>query len=518
MSPNRAEDAPARPDEARRRASGLQTCLALAAVCAALFWVARATRDALEPANYLVRMLRNGDAEQRVEAAKGLGEDEAGPAFRPKAAEALIAALADPNVEVVAGAALSLAALIQAEPDADLARSWSDALAAGLRDPRAEVRCATAAAFIFRASPQSGRRSRVASDALAALVDDPIEDVRLVAIAALGASGTGEAGVRALTKVLESGASTADRSAAARALGGYPDHGDEATLALLRGLKSGRDEVGGDCSGALESLRRWGDRPGRSAALVPDLIAASADPDRAVRAHAATILGEIGPEAVAAVPALVAMLGEADDGPGKLVPGPILAPPAALAAEALGRIAPGTSKEGEAAEALAAVFREPRRSAARDVAAALALARFPGASVDVVVPRLVSILEAGIAASRPAGTPRTSLDLDDVHARMRHAAGAAEAAGLLAPGTPRAPEVVAALARVLDSDAIQLHATAAEALGRFGLLAKPALPRLREMVKLEDPWRRRIAKEAVGRIETPSPEAPTPGRGRPPGA
>ncbi|OJW09066.1 MAG: hypothetical protein BGO49_07835 [Planctomycetales bacterium 71-10] len=515
MSRHRAEDVPTSPAEARRL-PGLQTILTLAAACAALFWVARATRDALEPANYLVRMLRNGDAEQKIEAAKGLGEDEAGPAFRPKAAEALAAALADPDEEVAAGAAHSLAALIQAEADGDLARSWADALAAGLRDPRPEVRGATAAAFTFRVPPQAGRRSRIASDALAALVDDPIEDVRLVAIVALAASGTGEAGVRALVKVLESGASTADRSAAARALGGYPDHGDEATLALLRGLKSGRDEVVGACGSALATLRFRADGPRRSAALVPDLIAASADPDRAVRAHAATILGEIGPEAVAAVPALVAMLGEADDGPGKLVPGPILAPPAALAAEALGRVAPGTPKEGEAAEALAAVFLEPRRSAERDVGAALALARFPGASGAAAVPRLLAILEGGIATAHAAGSPTTSFDIDDVHARRRVASRAAEALALLAPGTPRAPEVVAALVRALDSDAITLHAATAEALGRFGPLASPALPRLREMVKLEDPGRRRAAREAVRRIETPSTDAPTPGRERPP--
>lgn len=504
MSGEAASSSP--PPEGRRpRAFNLQTLAAAVAIGVALFWVARATRDGLEPANYWVRRLSDGDAEQRIDAAKGLGTDDAGPAFRPKAAEALAAALADPNVEVVAEAAQSLATLIQAEHDADLARSWSDALAAGLRDPRAEVRGLTAAAFTSTIRPPATRRSAAASDALADLVEDPDADVRLVATAALAACGTGEAAVRALVKVLESDAPAANLSAAARALASYPDRQDEVTLALLGGLKSPREEVRGECSGALESRRHMTYQPRRTAALVPALIAAAADPDRATRAHAAIILGEIGPEAADAVPALIAMLGADDDEPVRPAQGPVLMPPAALAAEALGRIALGTPKQGEAVEALTEMFHNPRRSEAVALAATLALARFPAADATPAVPRLVAILEAGVRENDDSKTFRTVEEADAYQERDLHASRAAEALGLIAPGSPREAEAAAALIRVLDSPAISLHARAAEALGRFGPLAKPALPRLREMMKLQDPWRRRIAGEAARRIEGAAP-------------
>lgn len=518
MSRDRAEDVPTSPAEVRRRVPGLQTMLTLAAACAALFWVARTTRDALEPANYLVRMLRNGDAEQRIEAAKGLGEDEAGPTFRPKAAEALIAALADPNVDVAADAARSLASLIHAEADADLARSWADSLAIGLRDPRAEVRKWTAASFSYFVPPQSGRRSWVASDALAALVSDPDEEIPLVAIAALGTSGTGEAGALTLTKALTGDARPSVRVAAARALASYPDRRDDAARALLHGLKSGLPEIREASHLALEGSRYQGDRPGPSAALVPDLIAAAADPDRMTRAHVAILLREIGPAAVAAVPALVAMIAEADAGPDEADPRPVLEPPPALAAEALGRIAPGTPREREAAEALDAVLGEPREPGTLDVAAALALARFGSAEAARALPRLLSILEAGLRAHEDGRRLATRQDAEAFSSRVRDAGRAAEALGLVAPGTPREADVVAALVRVMDSPMIELHAQAAEALGRFGPLAKAALPRLRAMARIEDPWRRRVAREAVRLIETPSPDAPTEGRERPPGA
>lgn len=464
-------------DDGRGRAFELQTVLAVAAVCLALFWAVRATRDALVPANSWVRWLRDGDADMRVEAARGLGTDEAGPAFRPKAAGALISALADTNPEVAANAALSLSALIRAEPDADLARSWSEALTVGLRDPSPDVRSLTASAFAYAAPSPTGRRFRVVSDALAPLLADPDDELRRTGIAALGVNGTGGPGLHALMKALADDPSAANRAAAARALGDYADHADDATRAVLRGLESDRDaEVRSACADAMAALRRGADGPRWSAALVPDLIAALASPDRTTRGRAAISLGTMGPEAVAAVPALAAMLGDADDGAVGFVAGPILAPPPALAAEALGRIAPGTPSEDEAAQALAAVVRAPRGAGPGD-AAALALSRFPGPWGDVVVPRLVAILDAWASAREVGGEPNT---FDEMRAR-----------------------------EILGDDT----AGAVEALGRLGPIAKPALPRLREMGKLEGTRFRRIAEDAVRRIEGAAPAAPSGGRG-----
>ncbi|WP_337173962.1 HEAT repeat domain-containing protein [Paludisphaera sp.] len=458
----------------RGRAFDLRTVVAVAAVGLALYWAVREIRDAMVPAKAWTRQLRDGDADRRVEAARGLGSDEVGPDLRPTAAEALAAALADPYPEVAANAAQSLAALIRAEPDAESARSWSEALAAGLRDPRPDVRGATASALTYAASSPAAQDSRFVSDALASLLDDPDEGLRRIGIAALADWRAGEAGLRALVKVLDDDPMATTRAAAARALSGYPGHEDEATRALLRGLRSGGDAgVRHACVDALGAHRRGTDGPRWSTALVPDLVAALSDPDRTTRERAAMMLGETGPGAVAAVPALAAMLGETDDGPGEFVPGPFVAPPPALAAEALGKIAPGTTGEDEAAEALAAVLQDPRRSGPGD-AAALALARFPDPRADLVVPRLVAILDAW--ADGAGGEPTT---LDEMRAR-----------------------------EILGENAIG----AVEALGRLGPIAKPALPRLREMEKLEGSRFRRIAEEAARRIEGAAPAAPSGGR------
>lgn len=504
MSLPREGPAPVPPPETegrRPRVFGLRTLLLLVGVFAAVLWCARVVRDAAVPAYQWMRLLHEGDAEQRREAASNLGDDRGalGGSLRPQIAGALISSLGDPDEEVAAAVMLSLSFLIQDEPDVDLARAWTAALSEGLRDPRPDVRKWAAFRLNFPASPRSGRSSPTASDALAAAMGDPVEDVRLAAASALGPTGTGDAGLRALVKALENDPAAGVRLTAARSLGIYSDRWDEATLALLRGLKSDDPAVGSACDASLQTLAQMNrfllHKPRRTAAIVPALIAAATDPDGAVRLHVAFVLGEIGPDAAAAVPALIAMLGVPDDAdkpspPGRMIDNRAWSQ-AARAAEALGLVAAGTPREAEAGEAMLAVLARPPADLPARMTLALGVSRFSRPLARRAVP--------GLAEALKASTHRFLFELRD------ELPAACEALARLAPGTPDEAVAVDALTAALSVRWFDVPEAAARALAEFGPGAKSALPRLRDMVRgptESSSTAQKAAREAIRIIES----------------
>ena len=134
--------------------------------------------------------------------------------------------------------------------------------------------------------------------------------------------------------------------------------------------------------------------------------------------------------------------------------------PAWLAAEALGKIAPGGPSAGEVVQALTEVLRAGHPY--RRVAAAHALGEFGPAAV-AAVPALISVVRENAATKAGFGD----------------GASAAAALGRIAPGTPLADEAVTSLTEALEAKSEHTRDQAIEALMLFGPKAAVAIPRIR---------------------------------------
>ena len=476
-----------------RWAFDARTLLVIVVVCGAMVWVAGIVIDGAFPVRYWSRRLRNGDAEQRRAAVEHLKEIEAGQV--PAALPALAVALRDLDEKVASATAVALGQASRTalrNGDADSARRAVTALTAALSDARPEVRASAVLGLVF-ADEEAGSLGVTAaearSDALAAILSDDREDrVRSAAAWSLGRVGVGESGLRALIKALNDDPYVGVRHTAAHSLGGYRSGVGQATLALLDGLRNADSILQSICGGVLTNLHFHESKSKqRSAAIVPRLIHALSDPEPRIRIHAATILGDVGPDAEAAVPALIGLMGEEDEAP-KPEEGANRSPfpwgPAAESAATLGRIAPGTPREAEAAEALIAVLRESTNALTRAKAAG-ALAAFDAEFHEPALPLLLSALKE----------------------TMNHPDSPADAfcsvLGKTAPNTPWADEAVALLTVALESASPGVRSTAAESLARFGPRAKPALARLHAIANDErvEPWVRGPAGSAARRIE-----------------
>jgi hypothetical protein len=201
---------------------------------------------------------------------------------------------------------------------------------------------------------------------------------------------------------------------------------------------------------------------------------------------AAAVLGEVGADAGASIPALVGMLSEppgAEMKSRKRRPDPMRWDPACRAALALGEIAPATPRAGEAAEALISVLRGPAPDARRAMAAE-GLSRFGPEITGPALPLLLAVLNETAGKD---GHPAPSICL---------------ALGRTAPGTPRAGEAVAALSAALHSGWGDTRSAAAKALAEFGPQARSALPRLRALGQTDpDPGAQAAAWQAAARTE-----------------
>ena len=283
----------------------------------------------------------------------------------------------------------------------------------GLVDANPLVRARTAEVL-----SDLGSRAKPAVPALVGALADPEEDVRHSAARALGATAAGEAiAVPALVRALNDPAGRV-RGASAEALGEIGAVAQTAVPALVEKLKDPEVAVRVAAAKALWQLEH------RAEAVVPVLVQALEDPT--VRWHASFVLGEIGPEAAGAVPALVRVLQR------ERVPRALRAPPSS--AIALGQI--GRPAVPELIRCL-----HDERPVVR-TAAAIALGLM-GRAAETAIPALLQLLTDHDQEVRQASV----LSLGAIGSKN--------------------PELVPALVKMMSDDDVFLRGTAAAVLQKL---------------------------------------------------
>lgn len=478
-------------------------------------------RPALEE---LRTLLDDPAREARAWAAQAIGAID--PA---EAAEALAAALADPDAEVREAAAMALA-----NEDPRL-RSAVPALTKALADAEAKVRIAAANALWSIGSDE-------ALPALAArLESDPEIGVRAAVAGALGGIGR-PACVEPLVRALAAPANaerpdTGMRSNALHALGETVGAEESAAAAILPFLEDPEAGLRGAAATALASLGAAG------APAVPRIARLLGDPEPSTRALAASALHRLGDRCE---PALDALIGALDGDPASVRGYAAqalaeLGPRAAKAADAavksfrahpdlqtrasllhlLARVGPAAAAHrpfleecarlggtlGAGAKfALAATTGEERfvkelerllPDPAVGSQALFCLMELGGAArpaakgIEALAATGDMLASAALVAARGASTERL------VHEMSRE--GELYAAQLLGDLGPAALPARPALLRELETDDPSMRAAAADALGRIGLDG-PAREALGKLL-VSDPWAsvRRAARDALAR-------------------
>jgi HEAT repeat protein len=414
------------------------------------FWV---VMDSVRPIVQWTRAIRRGSLEQRLDAAQALGSIPADDVAA--AVPALAAALGDVDERVATTAAQSLADDAAKAHQAGVPNVTIDiinALTAALKDARPGVR--------------EGVARAIGSLAGEVFVEPP----------------------RRLIAVLEGDPDVAVRVSAATALGRYGAGLDAVPLALLRTLGGKEPRVRAACGFALSAIHSavpgGTAGTGPSATAIPALIEMLGSRERDVRYHASSLLSHFGPEAEAAVPALRNVLAEPIDPQMLSAEGSESSgDPAAAAARALGKIAPGTPRAKEAVATLVETMRSAGNARTRAELAS-SLERFKPSEGKPAVPVLIAMVRDNVAVIGPP------------------APSAASALGMLAPGTPRAGEAVAVLTTALGSKSQYTRAEAAKALGRFRKQAASATEKLRALAESDPiPPVRRAAAAAIRQIE-----------------
>lgn len=245
-------------------------------------------------------------------------------------------------------------------------------------------------------------------------------------------------------------ASAEVRAKAALVLRQFPLNLDPVIPELLSRMASDDSTVRKECGITLH----WA-YP--TAAVVPTLVAALADSHRENRAVAAYLLGKIGPEAEAAVPALLEMLKESvrpvrgQSDPSQRASDS----PPCRAASALGKIAKTDEIIGALAELLASEDVDMIAAAADGLADI-------GEPAVVALPALMTAYDRALRADEPY-----PLFFSVPRALWR-----------IARNSPRAGEVVDLLIASLDSKNASVRDLGACALAKFGPTATAALPKL----------------------------------------
>jgi HEAT repeat protein len=445
----------------------------------------------------LVVALGDADAQVRSEAAMALGYlgTDALKAGSPDdllrgAVTALLGSLKDPQPRVRVAAADALASIISSEKSAGLIdhKAALVTLMESLSDPDAAVRYAALGPLALVA-PASG------VDPPQALVDtlkDESAGTRASAVLALASFRRGlDPRIPAMLEMIEKDKDPAVREAFRRSAASI--HPPAVTAAviptLIAALRSPDGQVrdmacrvlmtfGSEAREAIPALiamarEEWSDSTvvdrqllaldrsaiealskialktesaGQVIAVLTELIQETS-PNRSAAAVAA--LGEVGPAAESAVPALVGALSW------KRPPGdPVM--------KALGRIAAGPTSARKVIAGLGEVVRTGRQSAAAD-----ALGGF-GPAAESAVPDLILAIEEAAREKRYHDTWRASVAL-----------------GRIAPRTKSAGEAIAALDRLLRIRPAEANfqIAAADALADFGPAAESAVPDLIQVLK-----------------------------------
>ncbi len=467
-----------RPEEARRTRRRQLGTLSLmivivlcgVVVCSRIIWESRDLDNVVVRDS--ARTLRSRDRAERISAALDLGRFGSGA---PEVAvPALIGGLKDPDADVRGAAAEALGRMVS-DPIAALAAA--KALSNSLRDGEPVVRIASASALgtLASAKRSAGRPPLdpgLALAALAGLLGDRDAGVRSAALRALDLVGP-EAGVAppaTLVAALDD-PSADNRAAAATAITSFKHGLDSLIPLILRSMEHEEPRRRAEYRRALERVNS----PAITAAIIPALTQALERPDPDVRYGAVSLLVVLGPDAEAAIPALIRTLTDSIDSDAAEPSGE---DPARTAAWALGEVAPSTDRADEAIAALTSVL--PRAGPARRNAVAYALGQF-SRSAAVAIPALIDVLR------QTQATDASVADGDS----------AAFALGQIAPGTASADEAIAALTVALDASSRYTRIVAIKSLLRFRPVSVQALPRLQRLATDPDAEIRAAAAAAV---------------------
>jgi HEAT repeat protein len=271
--------------------------------------------------------------------------------------------------------------------------------------------------------------------------------------------------------------SAENRAMAVAALARFPRGVSPWLPSVLRMMEHDKPPVRAACEKALARVRP----AAISAESVPVLTAALRSPDSRVGAAACSTLMQFGPEARAAIPALLATAREKRDGSVTATPSsPDLRH---LAIEALGRIAPQTESAGEVITALIEILRAEDPSTWST--AVYALERF-GAVADSVIPELIRVLRKNIAVESP----------------LNCGSSAAMELGQFAPGTRADGPAIAVLTEALEAKSSMTRYGAAFALRKFGPGSTATIPRLRALTKDPDASVRQAASGTLAELAT----------------
>jgi HEAT repeat protein len=291
----------------RRFQMGITGTMVVVASCAFIIWAGLAIRDYVE-GYQPTRVIRSGNAIERRTAAMDLSDQ--GRIDTEDAMALLIQTRDDSDTEVRSTAARSLGSLAYqsrnppaAAPVAgDSLKRRLDLASRGLilflSDRDSGVRSAAATGLGMTA--RRPRPATLAPAQVAALRDESSTVRRRAAQAIYGSSDMTLP--RELVAALKD--ESADvRAAAALAIVDFGPDFDPQIPALIAMMERDEPSVRKACAGALEGA--W-----PSPSLLPTLTEFLTSRNRDVRFHAAQLVGRIGPEASAAIPALIAILKE----------------------------------------------------------------------------------------------------------------------------------------------------------------------------------------------------------------
>ncbi len=494
-----------------KKASRLKTIVravvALAICGGVVSWMAYVVWESRYPALAAARRLKAGDSTHRLAALRELSEF--GTTDSATVIPALTAALADDDARVRAAAADSLSLIaafaIKSGSRGDEIPAAARGLFSAIKDPDADVRGAAVRALVSIGTTSTGGGGRQAAQAASAPPAAPVDSkqlatalieclsdkdasTRLAALHGLGAiaSKLGDEPPPALIAALDDQV-PANQAAVITAVARFPRAHDRLMPTLTRSLadKSPR-EVQQAARAALSLIRP----SSISAASVPSLAAALENRDADIRYEIIQLLAKLGPSAVVAIPGFIAALKESTDtdrvesraGAPTMGNAPLTGP-AYVAAEALGRIAPGTPRAAQAVAALTEIVRSG--PVERRPTAASSLAKF-GAEAAQAIPALAEML-------RDTSPPPADISIDE--------GAAATALGQIAPATPSAGVAITALTAELQAKSPTRREAAAKALERFGPKAKDAIPQLRNLLNDPDPTVRSAAQSAIKSLE-----------------
>ncbi len=384
---------------------------------------------------------------------------------------ALIGGLADPEPRNSAAAAEALVTVIQgirisgSEPGK--LRDVVPALIAVLRDPRPNVRLRVSQALSNIAIIWQGPPGIIDVDAITAalgeMAGDRDAEVRLAAVRGLSMldSPLTDEPQPCLLAALEDESEDV-RIAAAMGLGQLSRRGLIRLLpSLVRSLEAARPEVRPAYLEVLKHMRPSGYSQDPARDMVLALIAALGSRDREVRCQILSSLGEFGPDAREAIPAMLAVLDETDEGKPVDRPAvPSASDPVAAAATALARVAGMTMQYGPDGPTKVAAAAE-------------------------AVPPLLKLLESPVAGRRSAtvNALRAFEHNDALNAalitscRDHDATVRAAAVSGLWSGEPRfRSRALEAIRHALEDDSPKVRAAAATALFSVETGVEPMVP------------------------------------------